>query len=146
MKICKSKGCNWPVFGGGYCKLHQYLRLDKPSKVLKKSILKRMRKPTGEKKVFDEIIDERPYRSQLSGKKIHNPSHVNCAHLLSKKKYPEYRLVKENIWLLTFEEHNLLDQGTEEQREKYAEEHNCDWSIIEVQKQRLLTQYKTLQQ
>lgn len=28
-KTCKQKGCSYPVFGGGYCSRHQYLRLDK---------------------------------------------------------------------------------------------------------------------
>lgn len=26
MKTCKVEGCNWLIFGGGYCKRHQYLR------------------------------------------------------------------------------------------------------------------------
>lgn len=26
MKTCKVEGCDWLIFGGGYCKRHQYLR------------------------------------------------------------------------------------------------------------------------
>jgi hypothetical protein len=34
-KTCLSDGCSYPVFGGGYCKLHQYYRTDKkkPKKI-----------------------------------------------------------------------------------------------------------------
>jgi hypothetical protein len=31
-KPCKKEGCNYPRFGGGYCKAHGYLRTDKQTK------------------------------------------------------------------------------------------------------------------
>lgn len=37
MKQCKVDGCDYPVFGKGYCRYHQYLRLDKVTKPLKSS-------------------------------------------------------------------------------------------------------------
>jgi len=38
-KICQKEGCNNPRFGKGYCKFHQYMRVDlKQKKVVKKQI------------------------------------------------------------------------------------------------------------
>ena len=36
-KICNKDGCSYPVFGGGFCKVHQYLRKNykQPSPVRK---------------------------------------------------------------------------------------------------------------
>jgi len=61
------------------------------------------------------------------------PLHFNVsifAHVLSKKQFPNYRLTDKNIQLLTPLEHHLWDQGTDEQRQKYAKVHNADWSIL----------------
>lgn len=32
MRTCERPGCTHPVFGGGYCRIHQYLRGDKEKK------------------------------------------------------------------------------------------------------------------
>jgi hypothetical protein len=39
-KICNKDDCSYPVFGGGFCKNHQYLRGKKPS--LKQTPIKRV--------------------------------------------------------------------------------------------------------
>ena len=137
-KECQLESCTFAVFGGGYCLRHQYLRTDKSIPRLKRTRLKPISKPSGEKVLFEVIIATRPHQSQLSGKKIHNPDHKNCAHLWPKGKYPEFRLLDINICMLTFEEHWLFDQGTEDQRQKYARENNCDWSVIERLKQSVI--------
>jgi hypothetical protein len=36
LKTCNHISCNYPVFGKGYCKFHQYLRTDKKPKDEKK--------------------------------------------------------------------------------------------------------------
>jgi len=137
-KTCTADNCSFPVFGGRYCKRHQYLRTDKNFTSLKRKSMKPAFKPSGEKILFDTILATRPHKSQLSGKKINNPDHKNCAHLWPKGKYPEFRLLDINICILTFEEHFLFDQGTAEQRQKYARENNCDWNVIERLKQTVL--------
>lgn len=105
---------------------------------LKKSIprnpIKSKRKPTGELSMFKEIWNERPHISFLTGEnldKYENGFFISCfAHVFSKKAYPELRLDKENIILLTPKEHLLLDQGTDSQREQYSKETGCEWDII----------------
>lgn len=52
-KICLKEGCNYNVFGKGYCKIHQYLRTDKKKSEKKK--VKRMR-PFSKKR--GEELDE----------------------------------------------------------------------------------------
>lgn len=49
-KKCKKENCGYNVFGGGYCKIHQYLRFDKvfkPIKTVTKSIKKITKKLRG---------------------------------------------------------------------------------------------------
>lgn len=40
-KKCKYKNCNYPVWSKGYCKSHQYLRIDKKPKKLRNETEKR---------------------------------------------------------------------------------------------------------
>lgn len=150
MKTCKANNCEHNVFSNGYCGMHQYLRTDskkpKPLKrsyvskvktpVKRKSPLKRSYKPTGELKVFMEIYEDNKsnWVSKLSGIALGHKDHYlfinQFAHLLNKKKYPKYRLRKENILPLTPHEHQLLDFGTQKQRKDYAETVECDWDIV----------------
>ena len=144
MKTCSKDGCDYPSFSKGYCRRHQYLRVDKSVPTLRKSRVapkKYLKNPkqTGEKEVFERVWNNRPHKSQLSGKKIYDARPGNFAHLWPKGKYPEFRLLDINICLLTLEEHFLFDQGTEEQRKKYADENNCDWEVIEILKQAVLS-------
>lgn len=80
-----------------------------------KKPLSKVHKKTGEADLFRSIIQERSIGgktySQVSGELIDSPNHTNCAHLLSKKKYPEFRLRKDNIAILSFDEHYQLDCG-----------------------------------
>ena len=122
-KTCQKDACNNPVFSKGYCKFHQYLRKDTKNYQYK-------RKPTGEKALFEEIWDERPRVSFLSGKELDFSVSI-FAHVLNKKDFPKYRLYKKNIILLTPDEHFLLDMGTAAQREQYGIVNNCNYSKIE---------------
>jgi hypothetical protein len=147
-KQCSVDGCGNPSFGKDkktgepYCKFHQYKRTDKKP-------YKYKRKPTGERKVFDSIWGKRPHRSFLSGADINwvegTDFYVNVfAHVLAKGKYPKFRLLEENILLLTVEEHRLLDTGTEEERQAYAEKYNCDWNAVYEYREVLIAEYKSL--
>ena len=80
---------------------------------------------------------------------IYNPTAWNCAHVLAKgqNKYPKFKFYKKNLILLTEYEHQLLDAGTIEQRQHYAEycEQNggkCDWQKLFDLKEELLEEYK----
>lgn len=92
-------------------------------------------------------------KSFLSGKKIFSPESNGSglfvgqfAHVLSKakNKYPHFKLYSKNIILLTNEEHLLLDNGTEEQRKKYADNYKCDWSKVFELRDKLKEEYNML--
>jgi hypothetical protein len=87
--------------------------------------------------LYKQLWDTRPHVSFLSDIEINIPEGSDWwfnifAHVLAKalNKYPKYKLYAPNIIFLTPEEHRLLDFGTNEQRLKYAEEHNCSWNKI----------------
>jgi hypothetical protein len=82
----------------------------KPEKVIKakKPINKKARKPTGELALFKEIADKVPHVSFISGTRIQELTPSNFHHLLSKGAFPEMRLCRENIVIVTKEEHHLL--------------------------------------
>ncbi len=136
-KNCKADNCGYIVFGKGYCKSHQYLRLDYNPYVYKKE-------PTGELEIFKDIWNKRPHVSFLSNKKLNEFSVSLFAHVLPKgqNKFPKWKLKPNNIILLTAEEHDLLDKGTKAQREKYAQQNNCDWNKIYKLYNQLENDYK----
>lgn len=117
MKTCNKEGCDNPQFGGGYCKWHQSLRDDKkPSKRVsvsnsihnkRKYVKVTPRSATGELGLFKSIWKERPQVSELSGVKLIFDIH-SFHHLLTKGAFPEARLDKENIVLLTRSEHRQV--------------------------------------
>lgn len=103
--------------------------IDKPKEIIKKTPLLTKRVITGEFEIFEEIWEERDHISYLSGfsleKYKYSKFFVNCfAHILAKGKnhYHKFKLNKNNIVLLTPEEHYLFDFGTIEQRSKYEKE------------------------
>ena len=113
MKTCNHSGCSYPVFGGGYCRNHQWCRQDKNKPQISTSINERRdkhikpKKVTGELELFKEIWAERPHVSEISNKAI-PLFDVHCFHhVLTKQAYPEHRLNKDNIVLLTRSEHTL---------------------------------------
>lgn len=67
---------------------------------------------------FYNIMTERAtiddiHVSELSGKKLYGE--INSTwfhHILPKSKYPELRYCRENIIMLTFDEHNAVENGT----------------------------------
>lgn len=91
---------------------------------LKRTPLKKTRKKTGELDVFNQIWEQREHISELSERGLEEFKNTDFypnlfAHVLDKNKYSKFRLRKDNILLVHPEEHNLIDQGTEEQRRAY---------------------------
>ena len=72
-------------------------------------------KPSGELEVFKEIWDERHHVSELSGKPLGKFNVCYFSHIISKGSRPDLRGSKENIMLMTFDEHQLWEFGTKEQ-------------------------------
>ena len=152
MKKCKFDTCNNNVFGGLYCRNHQYMRTDKKDKPVKKTPIKRNYKPTGEGALFTSIIGTRRNYSFLSGLNIieidNTIDHNNCHHVLNKKDYPDFRLYDRNIILITREEHDLIHCGTKEKREKYTKKvmelygKTVHWEKLEALKNELINEYK----
>jgi hypothetical protein len=86
----------------------------KPEKVFKeKKAYKFKKEPTGEAQVFKMIWNERPHKSQISGAPIKEATPTNFLHVLPKaqNKYPEFKLLKQNIILGTAEEHHIWDNA-----------------------------------
>lgn len=90
--------------------------------------------------VFRYIWEERPHCSFISGRPIINATPKNFAHVLAKglNKYPHFRLNPDNIILVTDEEHDAIDQGTEKKRQKIP----GDWNALDQLRARLLEQYR----
>ena len=99
MKTCNKEGCNYNQFGGGFCKSHQYLRTDKKPKAIKP------RKTTGELALFKEIWMEREHICDECDEVLTYFSVDWFHHIKGKGKYPELRLVKDNIQMLCFKHH-----------------------------------------
>lgn len=82
---------------------------------VKKSLKSKPMKVTGEKKVFEEIWGERPHVSQVSGKPLlpeyHKLWHWQFAHCRSKGADSSNRLNKDNILLMTWDEHHAWDNA-----------------------------------
>jgi hypothetical protein len=157
MRTCKADNCNNNVFGTdrdtglGYCGSHQYLRTDKKKKNMQRALIRVARKVTGEGIFFNSLIASRPHISFISGLDIDfidgTTNFKNCLHVLPKGQYPKFRLLDKNIVFGTFEEHILVDQGNEKQREAYSERIEAeyglivDWTKLKDLKEKLLKEY-----
>lgn len=69
---------------------------------------------TGELEMFKQIWEERPHVSEVSGTPLlpmgHPKWHWQFAHIVSKKTYNKFRLRKDNIVLVTPDEHDAYDK------------------------------------
>lgn len=84
------------------------------TRVLNKSPLKqKIRKPTGELKLFLEIYNARSAKCEITGEDLRFD--VNCfAHILSKGAYPNFRLNAANIIMVKADIHHLYDNSSQE--------------------------------
>ena len=136
MKTCKKPGCDRPVFGGGYCKYHQYLRKD-----IKKGI-KAKKRPSSFKyksqlELFNEIWEEaQPYpKCWLTGQAIRATKQSiywlsHFAHILPKGQYPEFRLKKDNVVLLLPGVHGVYDHPTLRTVHAIEKEFQCSFDKL----------------
>lgn len=64
--------------------------------------------------LFVEIWNEREHVSEVSGKPIHSPHPIHFSHLVSRGSAPSLKLRKDNILLMTSEEHCLWEHSKEQ--------------------------------
>lgn len=118
MKYCNHPNCKNPVFSHQKCKYH-YRYIPKKKKLV------RLTKRESQVELFRRVWYTRGPYSELSGEsllKYQNSFWLNLfMHILSKKQFPKFKYLDENIMLGTPEEHYLIDFGTKEQRNKYNE-------------------------
>ena len=115
IKKCSIEGCSNPIWGNNLCKNHKPRKpIAKKSSFLTKRLDKA--KPKDENKslkmktFFMEIWNHRSHKSEVSGKFLGNePRTTFFHHLLPKSKYPDIAFDEENIILLTWEEHQQVE-------------------------------------
>lgn len=103
---CKTK--QLIVVKKGLCK-----KCNQETKVLNKKVqskntkyaFKRKKRKTGELEVFKQIYEERPNICEWCGTYINEFSVANYHHIKPKSRFPELRLVKENIIKICFDCH-----------------------------------------
>ena len=111
-------------------------------------------------KLYQEILTERPHNSEASGIPLgfylsSNAFFTSCfAHIIPKSghytmvikskeaKEKLLRYNKDNIMLVTPEEHSLIDHGTEEKRAKYELKHNCSFDVFFKKREELFESIK----
>ena len=155
MKYCLC-GCDNPVFSHGYSRNCQYKRTDEKAMKSKnkpnnKPPLKKQYKKRGVGELFDRILATREPVSWLTGKPI-ECTYNNCAHVVpvGNSEYKKLcELDADNILLLTAFEHHLIDQGSQEQRDKYTREvvsqgGQCDWGKWYNYKSLMIEKYELL--
>lgn len=104
-KTCKIEGCTNPVWSGGMCRNHI-----SPSKGLKKTYSKSKQGDDEMRTFFMTVWNSRPHKSEISGDYLGSePLSTFFHHILPKSKYSELALEKENIILLTAEEHESVE-------------------------------------
>ena len=145
-KVCKC-GCGEEgyIYARGFLRdcdkrinPHKHGLAPKPktaSKIIKNSI----KKPTGEKALFEALWATRPHVSFVSGERVEPIAHT-FAHCIPKGLYPKSRLYDKNIVFLTPQQHYEFDFGTEESQRKLG----GDWDKLYTLREELLKEYREL--
>jgi len=98
-----------------YCFQHKPRKPLKATSGFTKSVKKEdpIRKNIEMKDLFLQIWKDRPHKSEISGLPLGSePLSTFFHHILPKNKYPESSLDEENIILLTWEEHDQVENDT----------------------------------
>lgn len=66
-KQCNRPGCPFPVFGGGYCKIHQYLRKDKKKKPIRQYSKKRSKENRTYSTQRKQFLEDKECVAKLEG-------------------------------------------------------------------------------
>ncbi len=114
----------------------------KPFKAISKGTYKYKRKPTGELPIMKEIWEsEQEHKSFVSGKRIYVFDVRNMAHVLPKaeNRFYKFKLYPKNIKILTYEEHDLWDNGIREELRLLPE-----WDKMFELEAELIQEYKLL--
>ena len=132
-RICKFSECSNIVFGGGYCRIHQWKRNDMKTKPIKKRSPRPHTKRVGfgfgnQVEMFKSVYwkSNKPLYCMISGRDITScinaPINLflsHCAHVLCKGKYTYWKLNPANIVMLHPEAHTIVDQGTQADRDQH---------------------------
>lgn len=98
--------------------------------------------PTGERKIFEQIWNERKRESFISKTPLGKFAYPYMfLHVLAKakNKYPKFKLYKKNIVLGTWEEHHKWDKGSREELKK-----DPNWKKMFELEEELKQEYKNL--
>jgi hypothetical protein len=92
----------------------------KERKSLKRTALKKGKKPTGEKEIFTSIAESREWKCFVTGEPLHELKSTQFAHVLPKaeNRYPKFKLYEKNIVLLSDYAHYLWDFGARSELKK----------------------------
>ncbi len=116
---------------------------DKPKKVnkpLQRTPLSYKREPTGELPLMQSMWENmKEHKSFINGEPIHVFNVRNFAHVLPKaqNRYPKFKLYEDNIKLLTYEQHDMWDNGSREDLRKLPE-----WDKMFKLEAELIEEYK----
>ncbi len=109
---------------GEYCFQHKPRKPLAQTKMLKTIIVKNedsVRQISEMQHFFLQIWKQRPHKSEVSEERLGSePLTIFFHHILPKEKYPQAKLDEENIILLTFDEHNNVENDVY----KYEEVNN----------------------
>lgn len=99
-----------------------------------------------EKKLFRTLIKERGPFSQLTERELitdeRNKSWIwQFEHILPKGSYPGYRLLPENIFLLTWEEHYIITHRPKKVQDDYADKYGVSWEEYRNKKAELMLRW-----
>lgn len=138
-KPCSETMCTNPLFGGGFCKAHQYLRKDKKVKILGSKVTIKSEQIEEKRKeiekqwnLFLKIWNDREHKSEVSSMYLgKEPLSIYFHHILPKEIYYEAKYDPENIILLTWEEHADVELNKQK------------FDIINEKRLQLLLKYKT---
>lgn len=96
-------------------------------------LLRRMANKSSLAILFQEIWDENPHVSVISGELLLPPDHPKWhwqfSHVLSRQAFPRYRNEKKNILLMLPDEHQLLTEHPE--KTKQLPEWQAYWELYE---------------
>lgn len=154
MKICSVENCNYPVFSGGFCRTHGYMRAGKKRKPIS---IHSKKKPIHEVSFgFESQLELFEYLWEnaknekgevicsYTGEKLNRfygtNLFLNCfAHILPKKNWNYFKLFPDNIQIVFPDFHKIIDAGTNADRAKHPE---WKWDLWDAKVLEMKTEYQ----